>query len=238
MALKIVFSLAFLISACFAHEFSIQNKCAYTVWFATMGNPGKGNPENGGFELAHGATHKFNVSMGWAGRLWGKTQCDASGHHCATGDGPVPATLAEFTFGDATHVDFYDVSLVDGYNLAMRIVPIAGTFKKTGNNKYDCNPAGCKADLNAHCPDELAVKHNGSIVACKSACATFKTDEYCCGGAHNKPETCKSSDWPKNYPAIFKTACPDAYSYAYDDNSSTFTCHGNPVSGYEIIFCP
>jgi hypothetical protein len=153
-------------------------------------------------------------------------------------EGAPPVNLAQFTFDGAGNQDFYDVSLVDGYNLLMRIVPIAETFKKTRNGKYDCNAAGCHADLNAHCPNELAVKYNGGTVACKSACEAFNIDEYCCRGAHNKPETCKSSQWPKNYPAILKTACPDAYSYAYDDTSSTFTCHGNPTSGYEIIFCP
>ena len=134
----------------------------------------------------------------WAGRVWAQSDCDASGH-C----GPDPNTLAEFTLGD---MDFYDVSLVDGYNLQAKIVPIPGTFKKTGSGKYDCNAAGCNSDFNAICPSELAIKKNGKVIVCRSACSTFKTDEYCCGGAHNKPERCKSKDWPKNYPAIFKRA--------------------------------
>ncbi len=85
MALKIVFSFAFLISACFAHEFSLRNNCPFTVWPGILGNPGKGNPEGGGFSLAQGATHMFSVGNGWAGRIWGRTQCEASGH-CVTGD--------------------------------------------------------------------------------------------------------------------------------------------------------
>ncbi len=80
MVLKIVFSFAFLISACFAHEFSLYNNCPFTVWPGILGNP-----EGGGFSLAHEATHKINVSNGWAGRIWGRTQCEASGH-CVTGD--------------------------------------------------------------------------------------------------------------------------------------------------------
>uniref|UniRef100_M8CCG5 Thaumatin-like protein n=1 Tax=Aegilops tauschii TaxID=37682 RepID=M8CCG5_AEGTA len=36
---------------------------------------------------------------------------------------------------------------------------------------------------------------------------------------------------------FFKTACPRAYSYAYDDATSTFTCAGG-VSAYAITFCP
>ncbi|OWA54633.1 hypothetical protein BV898_19032 [Hypsibius exemplaris] len=42
-----------------------------------------------------------------------------------------------------------------------------------------------------------------------------------------------------NYGRIFKNACPDAYSYAYDDATSTFTCSSAPgkASGHIISFC-
>ncbi|KAH9408322.1 hypothetical protein TYRP_011994 [Tyrophagus putrescentiae] len=32
-----------------------------------------------------------------------------------------------------------------------------------GGGKYDCNPAGCHSDLNAHCPPELAQKSGRDI---------------------------------------------------------------------------
>ena len=117
------------------------------------------------------------------------------------------------------------------------MVPTGG-FKKTNNGHYDCNAAGCHADLNAICPAELAIKAGQWTVACMSACMKFNTDEYCCRGAHGTPQTCKSNMWPKNYPSVFKQACPDAYSYAYDDTSSTFTCHGDPNANYDVVFCP
>ncbi|KHN12734.1 Pathogenesis-related protein 5 [Glycine soja] len=53
---------------------------------------------------------------------------------------------------------------------------------------------------------------------------------YCCTGDHNTPQTCP----PTHYSEIFKNACPTAYSYAYDDASSTCTCSG---SDYRITFC-
>jgi hypothetical protein len=45
---------------------------------------------------------------------------------------------------------------------------------------------------------------------------------------------------PRHLPALhfsrtFKAACPTAYSYAYDDATSTFTCKGED---YAIWFCP
>ena len=33
-----------------------------------------------------------------------------------------------------------------------------------------------------------------------------------------------------------KAVCPDAYSYAYDDQTSTFIISQGP--GFEVIFCP
>ena len=74
----------------------------------------------------------------------------------------------------------------------------------------------------------------GKTVACNSACNKFGTDVYCCAGAHDKPQTCQSHMWPKDYPKIFKTNCPDAYSYAYDDHKSTFLCKR---TDYTIEFC-
>ncbi|MCI11774.1 pathogenesis-related protein 5-like, partial [Trifolium medium] len=119
----------------------------------------------------------------------------------------------------------YDVSLVDGYNVGMGVSANGGTG--------DCQYAGCVADLNGVCPAELRVNDgsSGSVVACKSACLAFNTEEFCCTGAHATPQTCS----PTHYSEIFKTACPTAYSYAYDDASSTCTCSG---SDYHITFCP
>jgi hypothetical protein len=81
---------------------------------------------------------------------------------------------------------------------------------------------------------------NNEVVACDSACLKFDTDQYCCRGQYGTPQTCQSSDWPVNYPAIFKRACPTSYSYAYDDHTSTFQCrgnNGNPSAAYVITFC-
>ncbi|KAF3520135.1 hypothetical protein DY000_02063929 [Brassica cretica] len=137
---------------------------------------------------------------------------------CAAAGGVPPVTLAEFAIGDT---DFYDVSLVDGYNVKIGIKP-----------QGDCKYAGCSSDLNSICPNELRVMdpHN-NVVACKSACEALNTPEYCCTGAFDKPETCP----PTDYSRIFKKACPNAYSYAYDDATSTFTCSR---SNYLITFCP
>ena len=146
---------------------------------------------------------------------------DCGGLQCAGRGGRPPTSLAEFTLNGGP-TDFYDVSLVDGYDFPVSIAPSPAT--KIPGNVYQCGTPTCNSDLLASCPAALQQRNSaGQLVACKSACEAFNTDQYCCRGAFNTPATCKSSTWPVNYPAIFKAACPMEYSYAYDDTSSTFT---------------
>lgn len=56
-------------------------------------------------------------------------------------------------------------------------------------------------------------------------------DKYCCSGEFANPNTCQ----PSYYSTLFKKACPRAYSYAFDDGTSTFTCKAYE---YDIVFCP
>lgn len=83
------------------------------------------------------------------------------------------------------------------------------------------------------CPVGLQVKSHDKrqVVACKSACAAFNSPRYCCTGTFGNPQSCK----PTAYSRIFKTACPKAYSYAYDDPTSIATCTGG---SYLLTFCP
>eukprot|EP01018_Ginkgo_biloba_P040505 Gb_26341 [translate_table: standard] len=74
---------------------------------------------------------------------------------CNNAGGVPPVTLAEFTLGEAK--DFYDVSLVDGYNVPLKISAVGGSG--------DCRTAGCTSDLNTKCPSELSVSSNGQIIA-------------------------------------------------------------------------
>jgi hypothetical protein len=224
------------------------NRCTTTIWVGAL--TGKASyvlPANGGFQLPPGETHTVPISGEWGGRFWGRTGCtfDRTGKGtCQTGDcggreecggigGKPPATLAEFFFPKDTGDDFYDVSLVDGYNLPVGIAPRPGTFtRKNSQSIYDCGHPSCVSDLNDTCPADLQQKaSSGDVIACLSACERFNTDEYCCRGAHSTPETCPAT----SYSEIFKAACPTAYSYAYDDKTSTFTCQGED---YDITFCP
>ncbi|XP_064940450.1 pathogenesis-related thaumatin-like protein 3.5 isoform X1 [Musa acuminata AAA Group] len=213
-----------------ARVFTIINYCKTTIWPGiTPGNSFNG----GGFPLKPGESVVFTAPVGWSGRIWGRTGCDFDrdgNGSCQTGacgsvlkcsaSGQTPATLAEFTLAP---LDFYDVSLVDGFNLPITVTPVNGQ----GGN---CSSAGCDGDLRDNCPSELAVKFDGKTVACRSACDVFNTDQYCCRGVFGNSVICQ----PTYYSKIFKQACPGAYSYAYDDPTSIFTCVGGD---YIVSFC-
>lgn len=98
----------------------------------------------------------------------------------------------------------------------------------------DCRVTSCPADVNAVCPEELRVVDGDGtgVVACKSACEAFGDPSCCFTGAYGSPTACK----PTYYSKVFKGAFPLAYSHAYDEASSTFTCVG--ASYYLVTFCP
>ncbi|KAJ4831335.1 Thaumatin-like protein 1 [Turnera subulata] len=226
----------FFVSGISGATLTLINRCSYTVWPGILANAGSSPLGSTGFELPSGGSRSFQAPPNWSGRFWGRTGCTfdpTTGQgSCLTGDcstnqiecngqnAKPPATLAEFTIGSSTQ-DFYDVSLVDGYNLPMIVEP-------NGGSAGSCLSTGCVTDLNEKCPAEL---RDGSGEACKSACEAFGSPEYCCSGAYATPDTCR----PSVYSQMFKAACPRAYSYAYDDPTSTFTCTG---ADYVITFCP
>ncbi|KAB1997617.1 hypothetical protein ES319_D12G036100v1 [Gossypium barbadense] len=217
-------------------SFKIVNRCRHTIWPGFLSGANTPQLPTTGFVLNPGKSRTVTIPRSWSGRLWGRALCgqDSSGKFvCLSGDcgsGQIecsgsgakpPATLAEFTLNGDGGLDFYDVSLVDGYNLPMLVVAKGG---KGGN----CCATGCLLDLNGACPPQL--RGDGGV-GCRSACEAFGDPQYCCSGAFGTPDVCH----PSVFSLFFKHACPRAYSYAYDDVTSTYTCAG---ADYVIIFCP
>ncbi|CAI9095196.1 OLC1v1031080C2 [Oldenlandia corymbosa var. corymbosa] len=223
-----------------AAAFTLENKCRETVWPAIINNGASRELSSTGFALQPGDSETIQGESSWGGRIWARTHCtndsNGSNFRCLTGDcgsGRVecsgnsssapPVTLAEFK-ADSSGADFYDVSLVDGFNVPILVASLGG-----GGN---CGTTGCPADLNADCPSELKMTGDGGeVLGCRSPCDAFGKPEYCCTGKFSSPDACK----PNNYSKIFKNQCPQAYSYAFDDATSTFSCIG---SVYTITFCP
>ncbi|KAH8936212.1 hypothetical protein BDL97_17G073700 [Sphagnum fallax] len=219
-----------------ATTFTFINSCSYGVAVGLQQNTNLLLLENGGFQLPVGVSQPVSAPAGWSGRFWGRTGCnfDANGlGKCVTGDcggvlecngagGAPPATLVQVVVGDGVP-DQYDVSLVNGYNLPVQIAASGGTGS--------CGTAGCISNLNTKCPPALQVANNGVVVACNSACDAFNQPQYCCNGYYNTPGTCP----PTPYSEDFKSACPMAWTYAFDTVNTTYTCSG---ASYTITFCP
>ncbi|KAK3949924.1 thaumatin family-domain-containing protein [Pseudoneurospora amorphoporcata] len=282
----------------------ITNSCPDTIWPGIGTQNGIG-PGVGGFELAPGGTRPLFVGPDWQGRVWGRTNCsfndegtgpsnlngvNGNGAACMTGDcfgrldceftGQVPVTLAEFNLIGGMNSDqtFYDISLVDGYNLPIGIIyiPAANTTwippnltncvciasagfldppSRSGlfyTNKTfpipwepdQTNPTvggWCPWDLQEYPPskpgDGIYPYPDDSIQRpvfdpCLSACAATGNPEDCCTGKYDDPNVCTPSLYSENA----KTVCPDAYSYAFDDQTSTFIIPNG--GGWEVVFCP
>jgi len=235
-----------------------------------------------------------------AGRFWPRTACTLATNgnfvcqtgncwrkECAGAGGERPTTLVEFTLGP--NVDFYDVSVVDGYTIGVKVEPIKGRHAQVPNpslGKFNCGAPKCTMDVAQACPPELRITDANNNVYCMSLCAavgnsnqrakfpelqrihnnvTQRTLVCCecncgveCGCTNPASQSCCSpystdpnerggkcrveewplpsvGNWPNNYAQVFKSQCPDAYSWQFDDIQSTYQCKN---ADYSITFCP
>lgn len=159
---------------------------------------------------------------------------------CNGVDGKSTASRAYIWFAISRKNSYY-VSLGQGYNLPIKIVPTNGegidSMSRTNGDRFYCKETACVADLHTLCPDQLSVTIDGVRVACKNPCKYFDTDEHCCQGYHGNHK-CKCNEWTTNYLKVLKSACPNAHTYDYDYKTSTFSCPPNPAVVYHVIFCP
>jgi hypothetical protein len=198
--------------------------------------------------------------------------------------GETPATLVEWDLmgGSDNKQTFYDVSLVDGYNLPMGLVYIpgdntdlqdippnltnaaciatsgllldpsaSGTSGDVSNSSYPIpyESTQTSANIAGWCPWDLQVtqptKPGDGVYPypddniqrpifdpCLSACAKTNSPSDCCTGKYNDPKVCK----PNLYSSNAKAVCPDAYSFAFDDQTSTFIIPSG--GGWKVTFCP
>ncbi|KAI9833971.1 MAG: hypothetical protein M1826_005876 [Phylliscum demangeonii] len=293
----------------------ITNRCKEIIYPAIGTQAGIG-PKTNGFGLRPNTSRPLSVSADWQGRVWGRTNCsfnaagtgasnrggrDGSGRACGTGDcngivnclvtGDTPVTLVEFTLSSPSNQAFYDISLVDGYNLPVAIVLLAdesdsaavrrippnltnpvcvGTASLLAASSGGYDPyantsapflgtnASCRLPFETAqtvqrvarwCPFDLQVQpysrpadgvypypddtiQRPFFDPCFSACARYNKPSDCCTEFYNSPATCKPSAYSRNAKAV----CPDAYSFAYDDQTSTFIVPSG--AGFEVVFCP
>ncbi|KAL5514556.1 hypothetical protein ACEPAG_1872 [Sanghuangporus baumii] len=241
----------------YARTFMVANNCPFTIWpgmYTDMAISTAAPNYPTGWQADPFTSVSFSVPDDWkAGRIWsqGRRDCNFTvnpgpnscltggcngGLLCdaTTGTGVPPVTVAEWTLQGDQNLDYYDVSLVDGADLPMRI-----------DNNVGCPVADCPVDLGPTCPDPLKgpFDSTGYPVGCKSACfanldGNQADSPNCCSGQFNTPATCPASGVA--YYWYFKGNCPNAYAYAYDESSNTalWTCDSARNADYTLTFCP
>lgn len=215
---------------------TVENKCNHTVWPVIYSY--NSQVSTTGFALKRGEARAIHAPSSWFGVISGRTHCstDSSGNFsCTIGDcksGKIECTV-EYGWSPTTYAFFridyegtnsYTISVEYGYNLPLMVVP--------SESSPTCISSGCGVDLNKTCPHDLKIFSEGQPIACKSACAKFRTHETCCLRYFKSKQNCK----PTLYTNNFESACPLAYVYTYGDSNSTFTCSNS--TDYVITFCP
>ncbi|KAM3422518.1 hypothetical protein BST61_g19 [Cercospora zeina] len=139
-------------------QIRIINKCPDIIWPGIAENDGESSD---GFELAAGSNRTISVAADWKGRIWGRTNCtfpsgDNLPGNCLTGEcgamkcrqaGNPPATLAEFDMHGSADQAYYDISLVDGYNLPLAIVLEPNKVPALGSVKLSEKTPSCVGSL-------------------------------------------------------------------------------------------
>jgi len=166
----------------------------------------------------------------------------------------------EATFGASDGNDWYDASQVDGWTLPYRM-----TFKcgATGvDTNLECT--GLKASI---CPTQdidgagyvsliaSNVDRGDAYAGCYSPCGILTysnwsnpygkylptaspADKYCCAGAYQMPDQCKTGpDAAMEYTQIVHENC-NAYAWAYDDDVGLQACDTNTTQFTVQFFDP
>lgn len=212
----------------------IVNECAEPVWAGASGESEPPEVLAAVDVLAPGECVAVAFSAITGGRAWGRFGCVDD--VCETDGGAGRGTLVQFTLA-AAGTDVYDVSLVDGFDRPMAMVPV-------GDDARVCEAASCAADLRAVCPEGLAEPHTAEPAWCRSICRACAMCEACtdCGAIDGTCDACtavadvcctglgcESNDISE----LWKSLCPDAIAVAGDPS---FVCDRR--TDFDIVFCP
>ncbi|KAM3245395.1 hypothetical protein ACQJBY_056620 [Aegilops geniculata] len=163
--------LLFLLATNEGATLNITNQCSYTVWPAAV-------PVGGGMQLDPGKWWTLDMPADTAaGCVWARTGCifDAKGNgSCQTGDcggmlacarnGQPPNTVAEFALGRFNNTDFFNISLVLGFNVPMEFLPMPAQGGPDCNKGMHCNYPMDYSSSTLTCPTGT----NYQVVFCPS----------------------------------------------------------------------
>jgi Thaumatin family len=149
----------------------ISNRCSETLWIAHNGTAEQN------VALAPGEYHDYAIPAEGlpSVRYWPKLGCDASGHACRIGDtgegGGAPCSGGcqppvdskfEITFASTggTAPTFYNLSLVDGFTLPFKVIPVGA-----GAENGSCVTSDCAQLQLSACPAHEDLSGSGAFPA-------------------------------------------------------------------------
>lgn len=177
--------------------YTFTNSCTFPVWVGQHSTDPVA-PKGGGWGISPAGSIRFCMPQTWSsGTFWGRTGCSgtATDFSCATGQcgepgqetcavsggtpmSPVSQFEVTSIVSGANVVANYDLSLVAGYNVPMKVQPGGGNF-----NGGTCATPQCTSDLNLTCPtalqDTVPVVSTPSQIPCGSG---YCPEGVCVGG--------------------------------------------------------
>jgi len=126
-------------------QIEFVNRCDHDVVFGRMGAGDFGTIKRGATAVRTlGPDNQQYLALAYYGYK--------PGAHPGFGN----MTLAEFTFNTFHKIDFFDISLVDAYNIGMRI----------NNRGNTCREAICGGDILETCPAAQKIMKDGKVISC------------------------------------------------------------------------
>jgi hypothetical protein len=217
------------------------NECEQPIWAGASGQEEPAGAFDAVSWLDPQACIAVTVREAVSSRAFGRTAC--TGDVCAADGNEGRGTLVQLDL-PAEGTDFYDVSLVDGFNVPMAMIPVpAGSAPED----EPCRAASCAADLTVVCPAELLrYDDQGEVAYCASSCracdACLDCDDcadpgspacspcgtfadFCCTG-----QACEANE----HTMLWKSLCPDAITHTTDAGALTCTQR----TDFDVVYCP
>lgn len=217
------------------------NECDQPIWAGASGDEVPAGAFDAVGWLDPQECVAVSVSEAVNSRVWARTACIDD--VCAAGGNEGRGTLVQLNL-PAEGTDVYDVSLVDGFNVPMAMIPVPTSATTEGE---PCRAASCAADLTVVCPEALLrYDDQGEVAYCASSCQACQAcpgcvdcgdpggpacidcgafADFCCTG-----QACEANE----HTMLWKSLCPDAITHQGDPGALTCTQR----TDFDVIYCP
>ncbi|KAG1766703.1 Osmotin thaumatin-like protein [Suillus occidentalis] len=198
--------LAAIVTMAQAQSLTVVNSCSESVFLYT--ETSYGTIDNN-VNVAVGQSVNLGISSNWDGNVNVGTGCSSDGSTCTTGgptwNGNTPFSRAEFNFYTIPGSVTYDISLIYGYNVGMKI----------SSADTSCDAFACT--ISSGCP----VPGPGTDTCYSPCCSSASA---CSGGAlPTSGGGCVNDAGPGPNSAFYYDTCYNAYAFPDNDGANGYT---------------